>query len=351
MQRLIIAAVILGLSLTGLANVAQAQEKTAADIITNADGSNVASRAGLNPVANGEGGTIIYGDITTGPGNTVIGAPTVDQTYTPLEPVPVLAPEPEYVPETTAPVEVAVVEEAAVAATDLDGDNYADAEEWALGLDPGNIDTDADGVADGDELTIYGTDPTVFDSDGDSIGDGGELFDSRTDPLVWDDFSAPVETTEPVVADTSTISQPVMDASITSSEALAQETTENVTATEGDAAGVGPGNASAAPGTVTRDGSGTTLLGPDGTYHVTDALPPNVSVSGNGSVTGDVEVIGPPAVETTDAISSSGVSCSSYGSWYDAQVAYEAAGLTAGDPAMVASLDPDYDGIACEEVM
>jgi hypothetical protein len=350
MRRLIIAALSLGLSLTGLASIAQAQDKAASGIITNADGSNVASRAGLNPTANGEGGTIIYGDITTGPGNTVIGAPTVDQTYTPLEPAPVLAPEPEYVAETTAPVEEAVVGESMAAATDLDGDNYPDAEEWALGLDPGNIDSDADGVADGDELNIYGTDPTVFDSDGDSIGDGGELFDSRTDPLVWDDFSVPAETTAPVMVDASS-SGPVMETATSSSESLAQGTTENVTATEGDAAGVGPGNASAAPGTVTRDGSGTTVLGPDGTYRVTEASPPNVSVSGNGSVTGDVDVIAPPAVETTDASSGSTVSCGSYGSWYDAQVAYEAAGLTAGDPALVASLDPDYDGIACEEVM
>jgi hypothetical protein len=43
--------------------------------------------------------------------------------------------------------------------------------------------------------------------------------------------------------------------------------------------------------------------------------------------------------------------CDSYLSWYDAQIAYEAAGLTAADPAIVSSLDPDYDGIACEESM
>jgi hypothetical protein len=32
-------------------------------------------------------------------------------------------------------------------------------------------------------------------------------------------------------------------------------------------------------------------------------------------------------------------------------VAYEAAGMTAADSAIVAALDPDFDGIACEEVM
>jgi len=32
-------------------------------------------------------------------------------------------------------------------------------------------------------------------------------------------------------------------------------------------------------------------------------------------------------------------------------VAFEAAGMTTADPAVVAALDPDYDGIACEEGM
>ena len=44
-------------------------------------------------------------------------------------------------------------------------------------------------------------------------------------------------------------------------------------------------------------------------------------------------------------------SCGAYGAWYDAQVAYENAGATAADPAMVQAMDPDYDGIACEEGM
>ena len=33
------------------------------------------------------------------------------------------------------------------------------------------------------------------------------------------------------------------------------------------------------------------------------------------------------------------------------QVAYEAAGMTEADPEVVSALDPDYDGIACEEAM
>ena len=89
--------------------------------------------------------------------------------------------------DTTEPVST----DAAVAndSTDLDGDNEPDDLEPALGLDPTNIDTDGDGVADGDELTIYGTDPLNPDTDGDGVTDGDELYNTRTDPLVWNDFS------------------------------------------------------------------------------------------------------------------------------------------------------------------
>ena len=73
---------------------------------------------------------------------------------------------------------------------DLDADNLADALEGDLGLDPGSPDTDADGLADGDELNIYGTSPTLFDTDGDGASDGEEIFGIFTDPLVWDDFAA-----------------------------------------------------------------------------------------------------------------------------------------------------------------
>ena len=74
--------------------------------------------------------------------------------------------------------------------TDLDADNYADAAELEIGLDPGNPDTDDDGVADGDEFTIYGTDPFTWDSDGDGLSDGEELFATETDPLVEDTAGA-----------------------------------------------------------------------------------------------------------------------------------------------------------------
>lgn len=75
---------------------------------------------------------------------------------------------------------------ATVIESDLDGDNYDDAREWEIGLDPGNPDTDGDGVADGDELTIYGTEPLLADSDGDGLLDGEELFGTMTDPRAAD---------------------------------------------------------------------------------------------------------------------------------------------------------------------
>ena len=75
-------------------------------------------------------------------------------------PAPVVEAAPEPVAD-TAPVDTSepVAADTSVASeSDLDGDNYPDELEWDLGLDPSNIDTDADGVADGDELNIYGTD-------------------------------------------------------------------------------------------------------------------------------------------------------------------------------------------------
>jgi hypothetical protein len=150
----------------------------------------------------------------------------------------------------------------------------------------------------------------------------------------------------------STLAQEATDVAEVSEEPTAatvldlvpEGTTEIMTATDGDAAALGAGDASAAPGLVTRGGVGSpgmALLGPDGTYSVVDTAPSNVTIAG------DTEVLAPPAA--APAITVAG--CDSYASWYDAQVAYEAAGMTTADPAVVAALDPDYDGIACEEVM
>jgi hypothetical protein len=330
MKRLFIVATGLALTLSVPTGGAMAQDNGADGLITNADGSYVTSTAGANPTANGEGGTIVYGDINTGPGYHVIGAPSVVQTS---------APPPVAEPAAAAPAPAPAADTAAVPAdgavsptsSDLDGDNYADDAEVNLGLDPNNPDTDGDRVADGDELTIYGTDPMAADTDGDGLSDGQELFGIHTDPLVWDDAS---DTSN---AGTVTLAQDANQVDPPGTAELAQKSNEVVTAVDGNAAAMGPGDASASPGTVTR---GAALLGPDGTYNVRDSAPSNVTIAG------DTEVLAPPA----DAARSA-VTCSSYGSWYDAQVAYEAAGTMAADPAMVQALDPDYDGIACEDGM
>ena len=128
--------------------------------------------------------------------------------------------------------------------------------------------------------------------------------------------------------------------------ARAQETTETMTATDGNVEVRGDGDASAAPGLVTRGvgGPGTALPGPDGSSSVVDTAPSTVTVAG------DTEVLAPPAAPAA-APATTIAGCDSYASWYDAQVDYEAAGMTAADPAIVTALDPDYDGIACEEAM
>jgi hypothetical protein len=107
---------------------------------------------------------------------------------------PVIVPAPGAATGTTATTEPVVADTAApvaadtavASAEDLDADNYIDAQELEIGLNPGNPDTDGDAVADGDEVDIYLTDPFISDTDGDNLGDGEELFASSTNPLVWD---------------------------------------------------------------------------------------------------------------------------------------------------------------------
>ena len=80
---------------------------------------------------------------------------------------------------------------------DSDGDGIADLLESILGTDPNKIDTDDDGLTDYQELNITGTDPTDYDSvekrisdaDADSDGDGVsnlEEIELGTDPQVLD---------------------------------------------------------------------------------------------------------------------------------------------------------------------
>src|SRR5829696_3830988 len=198
MKRRLIAAVTLSLSLAGMHSAALAQQTQAPVISGNVNGSCVMAPPAGHPGANAGDWTITCGDLNPGTGMTVIGSPSVETGPIPVDvgPAPPPAPDAEPAPvDDPAPVEEPVAEtivdtvatDTAVASeTDLDADNYPDALEVEVGLDPRNPDTDGDGVADGDEVNLYGTDPFTWDTDGDGLSDGEELFVAGTDPLVWD---------------------------------------------------------------------------------------------------------------------------------------------------------------------
>jgi hypothetical protein len=172
MKRLIIVgALVLGTTLTGLFDAALAQPVDYDD----ASGANGDCTASGPPSDH----MVVCSDLRPGQGRAVTedGTPAKE-----ITPTPAPAPEEATSPETT--------DTAAASATDQDADNAPDELEPGLGLDPTNPDTDADNVADGDEINIYGTDPLTADSDGDGATDGAELFASHTDPAIWDDFSA-----------------------------------------------------------------------------------------------------------------------------------------------------------------
>src|SRR5215217_5049660 len=122
------------------------------------------------------------GSVTGGSGTALLGP---DGTYTvteispsdvtvgdsgALEPAPVydtaVEPAPEYVAEPVETTEPVATDTTVASAEDSDGDNYVDALELEVGLDPYNPDTD------GDELFSLLTDPLVWDTNGDGIGDG-----------------------------------------------------------------------------------------------------------------------------------------------------------------------------------
>jgi hypothetical protein len=94
----------------------------------------------------------------------------------------------------------------------------------------------------------------------------------------------------------------------------------------------------------------TAPAAPDATTMTTTSL---ATTEGTATENVPVETMAP--AETAPAASDTGAAaagfCAQYASWYDAQVAYENLGATAADPALVQEVDPNYDGIACEEYM
>ena len=123
--------------------------------------------------------------------------------------------------------------------------------------------------------------------------------------------------------------------------ALAQETNEDLTATNGDAATLGNGNASSAPGTVTRNGvSSTSLLGPDGTSRVTENSPPIVNVPSGTSVEIMPAAAPAPVADTTVDETSAPVATDADG---DAVADSDEVDLYGTDPE---TWDTDGDGVS-----
>lgn len=201
-----IATVALGLGLmTGSAISAQAQQAPPDVASINTTG---------NCVTTGSPGnwTISCGDINYSPGNAVMVAPRIntsnaagsDGTTTRSSDNGTLnaSPAPAPVAALVDDVSTDSVTGTVATAEDRDGDNYPDALEAKVGLDPTNPDTDGDGVADGDEFNLYSTYPLAWDTDGDGISDGEELFGIMTDPLVNNNDAARAPATDEVTSAT-----------------------------------------------------------------------------------------------------------------------------------------------------
>lgn len=232
----VIATVALGMGLiAGSAVSAQAQTSSPGVSSINTTG---------NCVTSGSPGnwTVSCGDINYSPGNAVMVAPRIDTsnasgtdgtTTRSSDPGSLnAAPAPAPVSASVEDVSSDSVTGTVATAEDQDADNYPDALEAEAGLDPTNADTDGDGVADGDEFTLYSTYPLSWDSDGDGISDGEELFGIKTDPLVNNNgvSSAPVSDSV-----STTATEPTGE---TLSTAPADTTASDVIATDSDADGV-----------------------------------------------------------------------------------------------------------------
>jgi hypothetical protein len=293
MKRLIIAAVGLSLGLGGLSGDVLAQTNSGLVVIDNASGTNGTNRLSGNCEMSGSGRDrlVTCTDLRPGRGVEVTDSPSeTEPVATDVTPATAPPAEAASAPETT---EMAVATE-----TDRDADNYADALEPKAGLDPTTADTDADHVADGDEFTLYQTDPTIADTDGDGALDGEELFGSHTNPLLWEDGSDTAATSEPVAnSDSATTSEPAASSDLTSSEPAAEpasapvaettpsESTEPVvadTATSDKEAAYAAGDTAVPSEGTTENLSATSmsLLGPDGTYRVSESSPPIITVGG-----------------------------------------------------------------------
>jgi len=93
---------------------------------------------------------------------------------------------------------------------DFDNDGLTNLQEYNLGVDPTDRDSDDDGLEDGPEVNLYETDPADSDSDDDSLNDGEEISLYETDPndpdsdddSLSDGNEVMVYGTKPILADT-----------------------------------------------------------------------------------------------------------------------------------------------------
>ncbi|NMH65501.1 PQQ-binding-like beta-propeller repeat protein [Shewanella salipaludis] len=77
-------------------------------------------------------------------------------------------------------------EDAADAALDSDADDLTNLEEYNAGTQPTKLDSDGDGLSDGDEVNIHLTSPISLDTDGDQLSDYDEVITYATNPLLID---------------------------------------------------------------------------------------------------------------------------------------------------------------------
>ena len=192
-----------------------------------------------------------------------------------------------------------------------------------LPVAPAVADPGADGAAGGDSIADGGPGPVHAAQDQVSVdvavgGEPGEEANPAdpVDPVV----------TDPVTADAGVVPSMPEATPDLGTAATDGDVAPTVAGPEGgDALASDPATVAADPAGPPAEGGGAGIGSPVPAY---DGSDPGAS---------DPAGVAAPAAACAD--------------WYSAQIAYENAGGLNADPALVASLDPDYDGIACEESM